>query len=150
MPKREYATQDIMEQLDSYIDIEVSSIILKEDAAKQHLVGKSYYLYGRIAEIIFNMTIFIIGFVITRKLSKEVVFDNCICSWTRWMGIIICISSIIIPSLGRQHSPLEILGGFGFDIVADWYRLGCGVAVILLAYILQQGRFLQEEYDTTL
>lgn len=106
----EYATQDIIQQLDSYIDTEASSIILKEDAVKQHLVGKSYYLYGRIAEIIFNMIIFIMGFVITRKLSKEV----------------------------------------GFDIIMDFYRLGCGIAIILLAYVLSQGQFLQEEYDTTL
>ncbi len=146
----ECATRDIIEELDKYIDTQESAIILRTDAVKQYLRQQSYYLCGRVAEIIFNMAIFMIGFVITRRLSKQVVFDNYICSRTRWMGIIICISSIVIPTLGRQHSSLVILGGFGLDIVADWYRLGCGVAVMLLAHLLQRGQFLQEEYDTTL
>lgn len=146
----EYATQNIMEEVDKYTDAQASSIVLKTDIAKQYLVHKSYYLYGRTAEIMFSMAIFVIGFVITRRLSREVVFDKFICASTRWIGIIICISSIVVPSLAREKASFIIIGGFGIDIVADFGKLLCGILVIFISHILQQGRFLQEEYDTTL
>lgn len=147
---QEYATQDIMQQLQQYIDIDQSSITLQSGIENIYLLEKKYYIIKRFAEIICNMLIFIFGLLVTRRLSKQVIFDDAIWRLAKWSGLTICISSIVIPTLGHIDTGITLLGGTGFDISVDFYRLGCGIAFILLAYVLRYGQFLQEEYNTTL
>ncbi|MGL4736187.1 MAG: hypothetical protein ACRCW2_01920 [Cellulosilyticaceae bacterium] len=145
-----YAQEAIREELGGYINFEESTIVLSETASADYLLGKQRFTSKRLAEIICDLILFGFGFFITRRLSKKVIFDNMICNVVRWSGILICISSFVVPSLGHVDTGIALIKGFGFDVFLDFYRLACGVLFILIAYVLRHGQFLQEEYDTTL
>ena len=146
----EYAIQEIQDEIGKYIETAKSTIVLHEDAVSNYLLEKKNFTIKRLTEIGCDLILFIFVFVITRRLSKQALFDQTVCRLVRWIGIVVCISSFIIPSFGHVDTGIALIEGFGFDIFVDFYRLGCGVAFILLAYVLQHGQFLQEEYDTTL
>lgn len=146
----EYAMQEILQEVGQYIDSEQSTLVLSEAGAQNYLVGKKQFISKRLAEIVCDLILFGFGFVITRRLARRAVFDHTICTLVGWSGMLICMSSFVVPSLGHVDTGIALLEGFGFDIFLDFYRLGCGFAFILVAYVLRHGQFLQEEYDTTL
>ncbi len=146
----EYITQEIYEEMNQYIDIEQSDVTLKDDVVHTYRIEKKSYYAKRLTEIACDLILFIFGFIITSKLSKKVVFDEMICKLVKSYGVILCIASFVIPSLGHVETAIGLFVGFGIDIYLDFYRLGCGFVCILLAYVLRHGQFLQEEYDTVL
>ena len=70
------------------------------------------------------------------QLSKKNVFDYMICRLIHGCGLLLCIGSIIIPTITYDKTEvITLIGGFGYDIVIDLVKLGGGIIFILVGYI---------------
>ena len=148
---REIVTKEIYEEIGQYVDIEQSMIILHDDLIEEQIIAKRYEAIQWLLEATCIFIIFIAMLIVTAQLSKKKVFDQMIYRLIHGCGLLLCIGSIIIPTITHDKTEvITLIGGFGYDIVIDLLKLGGGIIFILVGYILRRGQFLQEEYDTVL
>lgn len=139
-----YATKEIEKEINMYVDTENSVINLRSDAVNNYLVEKKQYCAKRIAEVICNVILISIGIIITTQISKGKYSDCRISIAIRWGGVLMLISSLVIPTLGHVETGLTIFKGFALEFSLDFYRLEWGLSLVLLSYLLQYGQILHE------
>lgn len=140
-----YTRNEIEKEINIYVDTENSVIKLRSDAIAKYLNAKKFFFAKRISEIICNVLLISIGIIITTQISKGKFIDSKISISIRWCGILMIVSSLVIPTLGHVETGLTVFQGSILEFSLDFYRLEWGLSLILLSYLLQYVQTIHEK-----